>query len=137
MNEDDTFTEDLFDLDESEHFVIKEDLRLSLKAMRQKLSVSPVPHQEILDALDIRFLKAFVSEWKLDIDKAVSEAYESSMVYNYTTNETIPFILSSMVKGFESRETGFQKLKQYIHCHHNTPEYHRYLALAYENIFGE
>jgi hypothetical protein len=126
MNEDDTFTEDLFDLDESDHFVIKEDLRLSLKAMRQKLSVSPVPHQEILDALDIRFLKAFVSE-----------AYESSMVYNYTSNETIPFILSSIVKGFESRETGFQKLKQYIHCQHNTPEYHRYLALAYENIFGE
>jgi len=137
MNEDDIFTEDLFDLDEAEHLIIKEDLQLSLKAMRQNLSTTPVPHQEIFDALDIRFLKAFVSEWKLDIDKGVSEAYESSMVYNFTSSETIPFILSSIVKGFDSRETGFLKLKQYIHCQHNTPEYHRYLALVYENIFGE
>jgi hypothetical protein len=137
MNEDDIFTEDLFEIDESDHLAIKEDLHLTLKAMRQKLSVSPVPHQDIFDALDIRFLKVFVSEWKLGIDKGVSEAYESSMIYNFTSSETIPFILTSIVKGFESRETGFQKLKQFIHCQHNTPEYHRYLALTYENIFGE
>lgn len=133
--DEDLFTEDLFDLDDKDVLAIREDLHLTLKSMHQTLSSSPVPYQEIFDAVGIRFLKAFVSEWKLDIDESVSKVYESSMVYNFTTPETIPLILTAIIQGFESREYGYTKLKQYIHCQDKLPMYHRYLAMAYENIW--